>query len=94
MAVSENTIIKKMMNELKQAQNNAGDNKTMKQHIANVKLLSELLLDEKQEEQHIVNTDITEEEMKAMIGETGTGNKRRTVQLDDDDANGSSLFDF
>ncbi|WP_174614980.1 YwdI family protein [Virgibacillus ihumii] len=92
MAVANETIIKKMINELNKARD--ADEKSVKNHIANVQLLCDLMLegDKPQTEK----TSITNAEMKAMIGENGN-QKVEPVQrstINDDDANGDSLFDF
>lgn len=94
MAVANDTIIQKMMKELTQAQNKAADNNEMKNHIANVQLLCELLLEEKPTS---IDNDISKEEMMAMIGDNDASQKKKAVRqdlLDEDDANGKSIFDF
>lgn len=96
LAVTNETIIRKMMKELNYVQHNDADNETMKKHIANVRLLCDLVL----EEETTVDTDhITNEEMKAMIGKDSSNRVGKTQSIhresiEHDDANGSSIFDF
>lgn len=94
MAVENETIIQKMKTELNQAQQKGADKEAMKKHIASIQLLCDLLLDEKLAAPPVDN-EITEEEMKAMIGksETKQSHKKTTIK-DDEDANGDSIFDF
>ncbi|MGP4106207.1 DUF5327 family protein [Virgibacillus sp. L01] len=94
MAVETDTIIQKMMKELTQAQQKSDDNNAVQKHIENVQLLCELLLEEKPKAD---SSEISTEEMKAMIGESNNSRKQtitRRNHEEDDDANGSSLFDF
>ncbi|WP_164667533.1 YwdI family protein [Virgibacillus doumboii] len=93
MAVANETIIQKMMNELTEAKKKANDSKSMEKHIANVQLLCELLLGEISATPSTDN-EITEEEMKAMIGTNDTKRKYTKTTINDDDANGDSIFDF
>lgn len=107
MAVETDTIIRKMMKELTQAQQISDDNGAVQKHIANVQLLCELIMEERpktdsreismEEKPKTDSSEISTEEMKAMIGESNTNRKQnitRHSQEEDDDANGSSLFDF
>ncbi|GAA0605665.1 YwdI family protein [Virgibacillus siamensis] len=92
MAVANETIIKKMINELNKARD--AEDHVMKNHIANVQLLCDLLLEG--DNTQADKTNITKEEMKAMIGEN-SNSKVEPVQhstIKHDDANGDSLFDF
>lgn len=94
MAVETDTIIQKMMKELTQAKQKSDDNDAVQKHVANVQLLCELILEEKPKSD---SSEISTEEMKAMIGESNNSRKQnitRRNQEEDDDANGSSLFDF
>ncbi|WP_100009828.1 YwdI family protein [Lentibacillus sediminis] len=100
MAVANETIIQKMMDELQQAKEKQGDSGNMTKHIEHVRLLCDLLLKETEEEKVSVpasSQEITQEEMKAMLGKQAEQVKpatsKRTV-IDHDGANGESLFDF
>ncbi|TRM10822.1 hypothetical protein FH966_03290 [Lentibacillus cibarius] len=94
MAVTNDTIIQKMQKELAQAKQLTGDERAMKKHIANIHLLCELLLEE--ESVPGAGSDFTAEEMKAMIGTTTFPTPRETTGkvLEEDGANGDSIFDF
>ncbi|SET75594.1 hypothetical protein SAMN05216389_12515 [Oceanobacillus limi] len=103
MAVADETIIEKMIQELQKANKQSNQSKKRK-HIENVRLLCDLFLPEKELEEDFssndLNEEITPEEMKAMLGETNSTTSksntsyRKTTALDEDDANGKSLFDF
>lgn len=96
MAVANDTIIRKMIDELNQAKTNQNNHAKMVKHIASVRLLCDLFLDEEPSAGEDLN-DITPEEMKAMIGGKGNTEKKGSFQkrpLEDDNANGDSLFDF
>lgn len=92
MAVENETIIQRMINELNKARN--ADEHVMKNHIANVQLLCDLMLEG--DKPQSPETNFTKEEMKAMIGKNSNDKVRpvhRSTTIDDD-ANGESLFDF
>ncbi|WP_077329402.1 YwdI family protein [Virgibacillus siamensis] len=91
MAVANETIIQKMIDELNKAQGK--DESGMKKHIANVQLLCDLMLEGDRAEP--VDHNLSKEEMKAMIGKNSTADVKpaRRVTVDDG-ANGESLFDF
>jgi len=100
MSVSTTSILNKMLNEAKQAKE-TNTKKDMQKHAANVKLLCELLLDEEETAETKGSVDehsITPAEMKAMIGEENrskdSSSQDRKKLVDDDEANGESLFDF
>lgn len=94
MAVANEKIIRKMINELQQALETETNQQKMVQHISNVQLLCELIVEEKPPETK--HTDISTEEMKAMIGNKGEPEAKtiRSTEEGDDDANGKSIFDF
>lgn len=101
MAVANETIINKMMQELTEAKTNPHHKETLNKHIEHVKLLCELILDEERPHSNIKTEDktkITAEEMKAMMGQsqaqTLQNPSHRETTLDHDDANGESIFDF
>lgn len=100
MAVKNETIIKKMKHELKQAEMQASNQSTMQRHVANVQLLCDLLLDAETERPADTDT-ITEQEIKTMI--SGTAQKKQTnnetvikslQKQDSVEGNGDSIFDF
>lgn len=93
MAVSNEKIINKMIQELYQAKEK-NETKQMHTHISNVKLLCELLLDE---EDSTENTEeISQAELKAMLGDSVDHKPtiKRTTTIDHEEANGTSIFDF
>lgn len=93
MAVGNGTVIQKMIHELNQAKEQHNQDEMIK-HIANVRLLCELFLEE---DSPPVNNkeDISAEEMKAMIGRQASENKKvKSKPMDHDVANGDSIFDF
>ncbi|MFD1852233.1 YwdI family protein [Oceanobacillus bengalensis] len=98
MAIANEKIIKKMIHELYQAKESEQSYTKMVRHISNVKLLCELFLEEDQTQ--VTDSDtISDEEIKAMLGAsvgTASSNQdkiKRTYQPEED-ANGSSIFDF
>ncbi|WP_106495985.1 DUF5327 family protein [Lentibacillus sp. Marseille-P4043] len=96
MAVTTNTVIQKMMKEVQELNKQQMNQQVMMQHVANVKLLCELLLDE-EGPSVTTSSDISAREMKAMMG-TSTHPSVRTQSdhetIDHDEANGKSIFDF
>ncbi|WP_339226467.1 YwdI family protein [Oceanobacillus sp. FSL K6-2867] len=100
MAVANETIIKKMQNELYLAKDNEHAQDQMMRHIANVRLLCDLFLEGNQPVVEQEKIDFSEAEMKVMFGEQKIANDSLKVKkplgtkLNDDDANGDSIFDF
>ncbi|GEN89409.1 YwdI family protein [Oceanobacillus sojae] len=105
MAVSNEIIINKMMHELEEANRKAHQQDQVKKHMENIHLLSELFLSGKQDQNTAnkvqVNIEDTEEhiseaEMKAMLGKQSSVKVVNSEQkrLNDEDANGDSIFDF
>lgn len=99
MAIPNETIVGKMMDELKKAQLYHENHRQMVKHIENVRLLSDLIIDGKQVESEGTQTgpkSISADEMKAMFGTTETKKDyvERESETDEDDANGKSIFDF
>ncbi|MBR3118203.1 YwdI family protein [Oceanobacillus profundus] len=100
MAVANNTIIKKMLNELYLAKENQHEQDQMVAHIANVRLLCDLFLEGEQPVVKQEKTGFTDAEIKVMLGEQKVGNDSlqvnnpKSTKLDDEGANGNSIFDF
>ncbi|WP_163969456.1 YwdI family protein [Oceanobacillus halotolerans] len=96
MVVANKTIIKKMMSELQEALANESNPSKVSDHISNVRLLCDVMLEDKSDEQGNTSETITDSEMKAMIGDTKPQptSFRHSVIDDDEDANGDSIFDF
>ncbi len=93
MAVDNNKILAKMIHEAYQAKEQQHNEEKMLHHIANIKLLCELFLEEEAKEEP-VKQEITEEERKMMLGEGRGKDPLSSKPLDEDDANGLSIFDF
>lgn len=98
LAVSNETIIQKMMKELQLALEKPNNEQWLVKHIANVQVLCELILDQDETEQEM---HIPEKERQMMFGDTlkgketeGSLKQSKTSKLDEDDANGESIFDF
>ncbi|ASK62030.1 hypothetical protein CFK37_07590 [Virgibacillus phasianinus] len=98
MAIPNETILKKMMEELKQAKSQQADQRKMVKHIEHVRLLCDLIIDVEQAEpdKGPANiSDISTDEMKAMLGSSSKPiNEKRASDEDHEDANGKSIFDF
>lgn len=98
MAVAYETILKKMMTEVSAAKAVQHKEQDMKQHVANVRLLCDLLLEEQTEheqKQHVMSKkDISEAEWKAMLGSSTKPQIHSAERMDHDEANGDSIFDF
>ncbi|WP_404455839.1 YwdI family protein [Oceanobacillus kapialis] len=105
MAVTNETILQKMMKELEQAKANKYEDNVVQKHVQNVRLLCDLFLDDAEEP--LVESspkvaqveDFSVAEMKAMMGQDPQEtreNKTRKQQntLEEEDGNGDSIFDF
>ncbi|MUK89600.1 hypothetical protein GMD78_14625 [Ornithinibacillus sp. L9] len=95
MAIADETIIQKMIDELQKAKQEKSHTK-MLNHIEHVRLLSDLFVTTDYEPtKKVQKEEISEAEMKAMLGESKKQpSYRKTTDLDEDDANGNSIFDF
>ena len=111
MAVSNEIIIDKMIQELQEAKSKAHHQDQVKKHMENVRLLSELFISAEPDSTTAMAADkarkaqvnmedteerISEAEMKAMLGKESTIKVVNPQQnkLNDEDANGDSIFDF
>lgn len=99
MAVANRTIIKKMIDELEKAKAYKGNQKKMKQHIAHVRLLCDLILeDEGNNESSVDSTSISKQEAKAMLGDQyhvqNKEKKHKKSAINYEDENVDSIFDF
>jgi len=102
MAVSNDTIIKKMIQELYQAKEDQHSHKRLVEHIANVRLLCDLFLEEDTsipvQQKSVSESEFTQAEIKAMLGEQAGGKilqqKQEKKSIDHEEANGDSIFDF
>ncbi|SFE08294.1 hypothetical protein SAMN05216238_10832 [Lentibacillus persicus] len=96
MAVSTETVLQKMKQELAEAQQSSADQATMKKHIANIQLLCELLMEEEpSSSEKQTSRDITAKEMKAMMGNKSVRKGTEPEHtINHEGANGESIFDF
>ncbi|GLO67714.1 YwdI family protein [Oceanobacillus kimchii] len=110
MSVSNETIINKMITELEAAKREANNHSQLKKRIEHVRILSELFDETRTPNKGAtvssittpqikqvsdVESQFTDAEIKAMLGDTSKSigvNKKKSVE--DDEANGNSLFDF
>lgn len=67
MAISNQTVLKKMSNEIQEAMLQHGNDQKVREHVRSVRLLADLLLDQ-DTSQHSVKGP-TSEEVRAMMGE-------------------------
>lgn len=108
MAVSNETIINKMMQELNLAKSKHQNKEQLAKHVEHVKLLCELILEDDtsatmptvpQSKPAVTSkTDITAEEMMAMMGnmkpKPGASTQTSEPGPNHGEANGDSIFDF
>jgi hypothetical protein len=100
--MQDETILNKMRQEITHAEESLEDRDTFLQHIQHIKLLTELFLEDKKETkkqpQQTTNPSFSEQEIKAMLGETKAKEykpkQKPTTKLNHDGANGESIFDF
>ncbi|TGB02647.1 YwdI family protein [Halobacillus salinus] len=68
MAISNQTVLKKMSNEIQEAMLQHGNEQKVREHVRSVRLLADLLLDQDSSKQSVVGP--TSEEVRAMMGQT------------------------
>ncbi|MBO9130133.1 YwdI family protein [Bacillus sp. 165] len=96
MQISIDKVLNKMSHEIKAAAVQKHNEQKMREHLTAIRALCELLL----EESPAASTAISEREMAMMTGEwknPKAGNVSGTASVryqEEEDANGSSLFDF
>ena len=100
MAIANETIIKRMIQELYSAQENQHKPQELQKNIENVRLLCDLFLEEDQPATPAERPEFSDAEIKAMLG-AGHGNKgpsqkQRTASsaYDEGEGDGDSIFDF
>ncbi|WP_101842334.1 YwdI family protein [Halobacillus sp. Marseille-P3879] len=105
MAISNQTILKKMSGEIQEAMLNHGDDHRVREHVRAVKLLADLVLDEGSSNPSVsgpstakspssVQEPTVEEIRKMMGGEEPVRKPSSDNSSDHDEANGKSIFDF
>ncbi len=89
MAVSDQKVLRKMMNELQLAMEDVDNVSKMKGHVRSIQILCDLLLDEESStDEKVVLTKMKEQIVKPSTIEENKG------EIDHDGANGPSIFDF
>ncbi|MCT2538257.1 YwdI family protein [Aquibacillus koreensis] len=99
MAISDQTVLTKMMNELQEALNKSGQTNVVREHVRAVRLLCDLILDSEPESTGTTEPkpSIDQLELKKMMGNLGQSQPNTTPptrKIDDEEANGDSIFDF
>ncbi|WP_226581524.1 YwdI family protein [Halobacillus litoralis] len=98
MAITNQTVLKKMSSEIQEAMLQHGNEQKVREHVRSVKLLADLLLDEgtgnHQPESSV--QEPTVDEIRKMMGADKQPPKQSQPQtkIDHEEANGSSIFDF
>src|SRR5699024_6330936 len=98
MAVSNGAIREKMTEELHQTKQQSTHQEAMKKHLSHVRLLCDLILQE-EDTPATIKSEISEAEMKAMLGTAQPNQIKEQQQLskqtvNHEGANGNSIFDF
>ncbi|MFZ0368031.1 MAG: YwdI family protein [Halobacillus sp.] len=103
MAIPNQSVLKKMSSEIQEAMLQHGDEQKVREHIRSVRLLADLFLEQGQEDTTPSKQgsqkmhEPTADEIRQMMGADKTPDskpKKEENRLEDDDANGSSIFDF
>lgn len=87
MPVSDQKVIRKMMEELKQASERMDQPVKMREHIRIIRVLADIILEEKEEPS-------TSEEDVVKIIKDAPSKQEISAPIDHDGANGESIFDF
>ncbi|KHE72085.1 YwdI family protein [Halobacillus sp. BBL2006] len=96
MAITNQTVLKKMASEIQEAMLQHGDERKVREHVRSVKLLADLLLEEETTSPKPTRSveEPTVEEVRKMMGADKPSKTTESTPVDHDDANGSSIFDF
>ncbi|QHS23610.1 YwdI family protein [Virgibacillus sp. MSP4-1] len=102
MPVSDRKVLKKMLNEVHQAMENAHDPGKMKEHIKSVRVLTDLFIDEDTSTSETeVMRKLTQESVpessatqQATTPSPSPSTGQRQTTIDHEGANGDSIFDF
>lgn len=99
MAITHQTVLKKMSSEIQEAMLQHGNEHKVREHVRSVKLLADLLLEEDpgSESSSSSAQEPTVEEVRKMMGADKQPSQPKNQQekkIDHDDANGSSIFEF
>ncbi|WP_138420479.1 YwdI family protein [Aquibacillus sediminis] len=101
MAITNESIINKMLHELENAKAKKDRDDAVREHIRAVRSLCDLILDQSSDVTSKQPTASNEQELKAMMGSLEfpqASPKQTSIQkqstIDHGEANGKSLFDF
>ncbi|SFK60468.1 hypothetical protein SAMN04487936_1224 [Halobacillus dabanensis] len=103
MAITNQTVLKKMSSEIQEAMLQHGDQQKVREHVRSVKLLADLLLEEESSTTQSPSSvqEPTVEEIRKMMGADKqpsqlqrTPQSKQETKSDHEEANGSSIFDF
>lgn len=101
MTVSNQQLLQRMNKEIEEAQMNHGDAGRVREHVRAVKLLCDLILEEEGTSARADSPQVTEKsseptaaEIRKMMGEEPSKSKNKKEDSSDEEANGSSIFDF
>lgn len=89
--ITKETVLNKMLQEIQLAQTNMQDEKALIEHVKNVQLLSELILEAQASTQSHVVQQQANEQTKLGAVQPITVSKTDTTSRQDD---GTSIFDF
>ncbi|GAA5415894.1 hypothetical protein Pryu01_00926 [Paraliobacillus ryukyuensis] len=103
--ISNEQVLQKILQEAQAAIGKSHETSEVKSHANAIRLLCDLLLDTKDENIKATNTNFSvpkqgspnELELRKMMGDLPNTSNNTTLpakKLDDDDANGDSIFDF
>ncbi|GGA63839.1 YwdI family protein [Ornithinibacillus halotolerans] len=99
MAVANETILLKMMDELKSARLHHNNQSELIKHVDKIRLLCDLILmEDKPQTSSGQSSEISAEELKAMFGKENVSKSaqqsfKKSIELDEE-GNGDSIFDF
>lgn len=103
MAITNQTVLKKMSSEIQEAMLQHGDQQKVREHVRSVKLLADLLLEEESSTTQSPSSvqEPTVEEIRKMMGADKQPSSSQSIpqskqetKSDHEEANGSSIFDF
>lgn len=100
MAITNESIINKMMHELESAKLKKGQNDAVREHVRAIRSLCDLILDESSDTPSVnQNTINQEQELKAMMGSlnipsSSPNSIENKPNVEHGEANGKSIFDF
>ncbi|MFG6114005.1 YwdI family protein [Halobacillus sp. MO56] len=106
MAISNQAVLKKMMNEIQEAMQKNSETSSVREHVRAIRLLCDLMLDERPEQSTGSSAypdpaevdEPTTAEIRKMMGDLPSSRQQTDQQkkqtIDHEEANGDSIFDF